>query len=116
MTGTVCIKTTRKRDKSILKDSYCTPPFKLGDITEDKASDRLHLMLMSSSPGILDNDHYKIEIHLGEDSHLQLTTQSYQRIFQMTTGATQEMEVRMNKGSSFPEDLLRGVRKFSAFQ
>ena len=90
-----------KNGKTILKDSYSTQPFKLANITEDKKDHWLQLMLMSSSPGILDNDHYKMNIDLGEDCKVQLTTQSYQRIFQMKTGAKQEVEVRMRRGSSF---------------
>ncbi|MFL5808870.1 MAG: urease accessory protein UreD, partial [Flavisolibacter sp.] len=36
-----------------------------------------------------------------ENSSLGLETQSYQRLFQMKTGASQQMEVNMNAGSSF---------------
>ena len=101
MTGIMRLLAQVKNGKTILKDSYCTQPFKLADITEDKKDHWLQLMLMSSSPGILDNDHYKMNVDLEEDCKVQLTTQSYQRIFQMKTGAKQEMEVRMRRGSSF---------------
>ena len=101
MTGILHIQSEMKNGKTILKDSYCTQPFKLANITEDKNDHRLHLMIMSSSPGILDNDEYKIEIGLDENCEVELSTQSYQRIFQMKTGARQEMKVRMKKNSSF---------------
>lgn len=58
-------------------------------------------MLMSSSPGILDEDEYEIRIKLQEGSDLELHTQSYQRLFHMKTGAKQWMEVCLEKGSSF---------------
>jgi len=55
---------------------------------------------MSSSPGILDGDEYNLKIELDEGSSLQLQTQSYQRLFCMKKGATQNIEVIMKKGSS----------------
>lgn len=95
------IYAARRKGSTILQNSFCSQPFKLADITEDRNAYRLQLMLMSSSPGILDNDDYNIHIHLDEHCSVELETQSYQRLFQMKTGAKQEMEVRMQKGSSF---------------
>jgi len=83
-----------------LASAYFTPPFKIANITEDKHGP-LQLMLMCSSPGILDGDEQTIRITLAPGSQLRLHTQSYQRLFQMTTGATQSMEVRLGKGAAF---------------
>jgi urease accessory protein len=58
-------------------------------------------MLMSSSPGILDEDEYRLNIELEQNSSLQLHTQSYQRLFTMTKHASQQMEIRLAPGSSF---------------
>jgi urease accessory protein len=87
--------------RTYLKKSFFTNPLKIADITENKNDHCLQLMLMSSSPGILDGDQYQIKIDLEEDSSLQLKTQSYQRLFDMKKGALQTMEVQMSKGSSF---------------
>lgn len=95
------IQAAWRNGKTILKNSFHTPPFKLADITEDKNDPVLYLMLMSSSPGILDNDDYKISIELDEDCSVELQTQSYQRLFQMKSGAKQELQLRMGRGSSF---------------
>ncbi len=57
-------------------------------------------MLMSSSPGILDGDQYDLKIELDEFCAVQLHTQSYQRLFNMKTGATQTMELHLKKGST----------------
>ncbi|WP_448697401.1 urease accessory protein UreD [Mucilaginibacter sp. AW1-3] len=84
-----------------LKKVYATPPFKIADVREDKRDKTLQLMLMSSSPGILDGDEYRIKIDLDEDCALDLQTQSYQRIFNMQGSALQQVEVQMSKGSSF---------------
>jgi urease accessory protein len=95
------IETIFKNGITCLKQSYYTPPIKVANITEDKSSPILQLMLMSSSPGILDEDEYELKIELGEHSSLQLHSQSYQRLFNMKKGAKQLMEVHLHKGSSF---------------
>jgi urease accessory protein len=93
---------TKLRDGiTYLKRSYYTPPFKLADVREDKKDNTLQLMLMSSSPGILDGDEYRIKIDLDEGCSLKLLTQSYQRLFTMKGSATQQLQVSMAQGSSF---------------
>ena len=101
MISEVTIITSLRNGKTILANAYASQPFKLADITEDWSDKTLHLMLMSSSPGVLDNDRYKIKIELKNGSLVELYTQSYQRLFQMKTGATQEIDVVMEKDSSF---------------
>ncbi len=86
---------------TFLKKSYCTPPFKVADITEDKNDETLRLMIMSSSPGILDGDEYNWKIDIEKDCSLQLLTQSFQRLFTMKKGASQNIEVYLNAGASF---------------
>jgi len=94
------IQAAFKSNSTYLKECYCTQPFKLADITEDKSGKELRLMLMSSSPGILDGDHYQIKIDLEEECSVHLQTQSYQRLFQMKDGASQQMEVHLAEGAS----------------
>ena len=101
MKGKIDIRVALKDGVSSLRQSYYTPPFKVANITEDKRSVLLQLMMMCSSPGILEGDDYVIRVELGEDSQLQLHTQSYQRLFQMKRGAAQSMEVRLGKGAGF---------------
>jgi urease accessory protein len=95
------IQTAFKNGATCLQQNYFTPPFKTANITEDKRSNWLRIMLMNSSPGILDGDDYEIKIGLAENSSLQLHTQAYQRLFNMKKGATQLMEVHLEKDSSF---------------
>ena len=101
MIAQVNIQTVCRDGTSYLKESYFTPPFRITNITEDKQAGPLDLMLMNSSPGILDEDQYEISIHIGEGSTLRLHTQSYQRLFNMKKGAAQTMEVRIEKEASF---------------
>jgi urease accessory protein len=95
------IQTGLRGNSTYLKNAFCTPPFKVANITEDKKDHTLQLMLMSSSPGILDEDEYTMKIELAENNSLHLHTQSYQRLFNMKKGATQRMDVSMQPGSSF---------------
>ena len=95
------IQTALYKRKTILKNAFCSQPFKLADITEDRSKNTLSLMMRTSSPGILDGDEYNIQIVLEEDCSVELETQSYQRLFNMKEGASQSMEINMAKRSSF---------------
>jgi len=101
MNCTVDIQTAERQQRSYLKTAFCTPPFKVADITEDKKAATLHLMLMSSSPGVLDGDNYQVTIGLAANTSLHLHTQSYQRLFDMKQGASQQTEVHLEPGASF---------------
>src|SRR5690349_10350123 len=90
-----------KKRKTILKSSFASHPFKIMDITEDKRGLELCLMLMSSSPGVLDEDCYNITVELEREAFVRLETQSYQRLFQMKKGASQQVEIRMQEGACF---------------
>jgi urease accessory protein len=101
MIANLHIQTKLRDGITYLKGSYFTPPFKLADVREDKRDKTLQLMLMSSSPGILDGDEYHIKIELDEDCSLKLLTQSYQRLFTMKGSAFQNLQVGMAPGASF---------------
>ena len=100
MESDVVVRVAVREGISYLASSYFTPPFKVANITEDK-NGPLHLMLMCSSPGVLDGDRQTIEVTVEANGRLQLMTQSYQRLFQMKDGASQTMEVRLGVGASF---------------
>jgi urease accessory protein len=90
-----------KNNSTYLKNSFCTHPFKIANVTEDRSARLMKLMIMSSSPGVLDNDHYEVEISVEEEAQLQLTTQSFQRLFTMSSGAEQTMDVHLAQNASF---------------
>lgn len=95
------IITTVKLGRTILEKGYFSQPLKLANITEDKQGKALQLMIMSSSPGILSGDEYKINIQLKKGSELHLQTQSYSRIFTMKEMASQTMEIHIEKEAGF---------------
>lgn len=88
-------------DRTFLKDSFFRQPFKVANVTENKTSEILELMLMTSSPGVLDNDRYVLKVEVEAGGTLELKTQSYQRLFLMNKGASQEIKVFVNEHSSF---------------
>ena len=101
MNAQLHIQVAERNGCSCLKKVFFTTPFKVMDITEDKTRYPLHLMLMSSSPGILDGDVYDMKIEVEQNCSLQLHTQAYQRLFNMKHGATQQMNVQLKEGASF---------------
>jgi urease accessory protein len=101
MNSRVTLRIARRDSHSYLAGNYFTPPFKIANITEDRDDPFLHLMLMCSSPGVLEGDTQTMTITLEPDSRLWLHTQSYQRLFEMKTGASQSIEVTLDKGASF---------------
>jgi urease accessory protein len=94
------IETELRKSRTVLKRSFASQPYKLADITEDKKQKFLQLMLMNSSPGILDGDEYNYEIIVGENCSLQLHTQSYQRLFTMKNAARQVSDFYLQEGAS----------------
>jgi len=94
------INTAARESKTYLQHCYFTRPFKVADISGQHAAD-LHLTLMSASPGILDGDEYDMKVYVAPGTSLHLYTQSYQRIFQMKSGAKQVFSVHVGAGSSF---------------
>lgn len=95
------IHATNINGVTFLKKCYCKPPFKIANITEEKKDPTLRLMLMSSSPGVLSADEYKIKIELDQHCSLQLHTQSYQRLFTMKEQAKQDTELHMANDTAF---------------
>lgn len=95
------IQTALRGEVTYLEKAYCTQPFKIANITEDKNDETLRLMVMSSSPGILDGDEYQWKIKIATGNSLELQTQSFQRLFTMKKGASQTIEVHLAPGSSF---------------
>jgi urease accessory protein len=101
VTAQLTIQLAELNGITFLQKCYYDPPFNVANITEDRKGSTLRLMLMSSSPGILDADEYRIAIKLQENCSLQLHTQSYQRLFTMKQQASQHTTIHLDTGSSF---------------
>ena len=101
MKSTVTISVENKNGSTCLQDCFFNPPFRIVNISGKRARPQLDLVMMCSSPGILDKDEWNFEVVVGAYSHLRLHTQSYHRIFKMKEGASQSMQVCLQDGSSF---------------
>jgi urease accessory protein len=101
MKAGVHIQVAASGTSSFLKNAFFETPFKIMNITEDKRIHPLHLMLMSSSPGILDNDEYCFKVNVESGAGLHLHTQAYQRLFQMKDAASQQMDIHLADNASF---------------
>jgi len=101
MVSSLKIKIEQRNGKSFLKDAYVTQPFRIMPVGQYKKDDAAHLMIMSSSPGLLDNDDHQIEITLAENTRMQLQTQAYQRLYHMENKSSQTTLIYMEPGSGF---------------
>lgn len=101
MISNLDIRVEQRDGVSFLKDAYVTQPFRIVPVGQYKKDNAAYLMIMSSSPGLLDGDDHQINIHLAQKSTLQLQTQAYQRLFHMKDKSTQTTVIRMEKKSAF---------------
>ncbi|SDH46237.1 urease accessory protein UreD [Myroides phaeus] len=95
------IKVEQRDGVSFLKDAYVTQPFRIVPVGQYRRDKAAYLMIMSSSPGLLDGDDHRLEVKVAEHSKLQLQTQAYQRLFHMRDKSTQTMAINLEKGAAF---------------
>lgn len=101
MDSIIKINVEREGRRSLLKESYHNAPYKLTHYGSPRAQDHLEMIIMSASPGIMDKDSLVIDVHVKEDAHLKLFTQSFNKLHPMKEGASQETNVRLAKDSVF---------------
>jgi urease accessory protein len=99
MKGSLSFTAGKKNGTTRLVKSFFTPPFNLATISV-KGAKVLQLMVRSSSPGILDGDEYQVEIRLLEGAQAELSTQSFQRLFDMKAGAIQTTRINLAADAS----------------
>jgi len=95
------IKIAHREGKSYLKDAYATQPFRIVPVGQYQKDNAAYLMIMSSSPGLLDGDDHRIQVDIAPGSKLQLQTQAYQRLFHMKGHSSQTMEVNIGENGVF---------------
>lgn len=100
MNSSLHIQVAQSNGRTFLQNCFFNPPYKVANITEDKSSGDLHLMLMSASPGILDGDEHTMQVAVEANASLCLHTQSYQRIYTMDSGARQLNSIHVGKNAS----------------
>lgn len=101
MDSIIKINAEREERGTVLKESFHNAPYKLTHYGSAKAQDHLEMIVMSASPGILDRDSLLMDVHVKEDAYLKLFTQSFNKLHPMQYGASQNIDVRLAKGSVF---------------
>lgn len=96
--GRLYIRAELRNNRTVISDSYFTPPFKIakpfyrGEFCE--------IMIMQASAGILDGDRHEIEIDIKSGAHVMVTGQSYTKLFKMdSVGARQNVVIRVESGA-----------------
>ena len=101
MDSIIKINVEREGLQSRLKESYHNAPYKLTHYGSPRAQEHLEMIIMSSSPGIMDKDSLLIDVHVKERAHMKLFTQSFNKLHPMKIGASQETNVRLDEDSVF---------------
>lgn len=78
----VKLRTSNKNGKTILDDVYCTSPFRVAPPFY-KSNDFIKVIVMSSSAGTMDGDIQDYDITLGDNTKMELTSQSFEKIHTM---------------------------------
>lgn len=87
------------KGRSAVAYSYFTSPLKIG--TPNMQGERLHLVLMMASAGILKGDNFQYEINCAENTKAMITEQSYTKIFDTgNEAAKKHMEIRLEGNAS----------------
>lgn len=97
----IVVSTEQEGPRTLLKESYYNAPYKVVHYGSPLFHSHLELIIMSSSPGVLDGDELDMTVHAREGSRLRLFTQSFNKLHPMRTGARQKMAVQLEAGSVF---------------
>lgn len=88
-----------QNQKSIITHQYFTSPLKLG--TPRSSNDRLHIVFMMASAGILKGDQFSYEIKCDADTKTKITEQSYTKIFDTGDGgASRRQQITLENNAS----------------
>ncbi|MBF8963570.1 urease accessory protein UreD [Pontibacter sp. FD36] len=101
MLSTIKINAEREGALTLLKESCHNAPYKVIHYGSRHLHEHLELIMMSSSPGIMDGDEIDIEVNVHEHAQLKLFTQSFSKLHPMETGALQRTNVQVKKGGIY---------------
>lgn len=98
-TSILNISSIKKDDKTILDNIYFTAPFKI--IKPFYISDDyIKVMMLSASAGIMEGDTQSIDIKIGNDTKVEVISQSYEKIHKMKVGnATRNSNISVGKNA-----------------
>ena len=95
----LCLRVGIQNKKSTITERYFTSPLKLG--TPRSASDRLLIVLMMASAGVLKGDRFSYDIKCDAGTKSKITEQSYTKIFDTGDGAAfRKQQITLNGNAS----------------
>lgn len=97
----IVVSTEQEGPRTMLKESYYNAPYKVVHYGSPLFHSHLELIIMSSSPGVMDGDELEMEMKVREASRLRLFTQSFNKLHPMREGARQAMTVNLEAGTVF---------------
>lgn len=94
--GKINLSCKRENGRTRLENSFADIPYKLMHYGNKnlQQQDHLEMMIMCSSPGVMDNDSLAVKIHCKENTAMKLFTQSYNKLHPMIKGARQSTQVK----------------------
>ncbi|MCS3553511.1 MULTISPECIES: urease accessory protein UreD [Sphingobacterium] len=101
MESVIQLNVAKEGTYSVLKESCHNAPYKLTHYGAPKLQEHLEMIIMSASPGIMDDDTLDIEINMKADTQLKLFTQSFNKLHPMKRGARQTTVARIAHDAVF---------------
>ena len=88
-----------RNGRTVIADTQFTSPLKIAN--PFYRDDHTEVMMMAASAGILEGDHYDIELTVKSGASLKFTAQSYTKIFKAeSVGASQKVKITVESGGS----------------
>lgn len=101
MESVIQLNVAKEGTHSVLKESCHNAPYKLTHYGAPKLQEHLEMIIMSASPGIMDDDTLDIEINMKAETKLKLFTQSFNKLHPMKRGARQTTVARIAQDAVF---------------
>lgn len=94
------LTSAQKNGKSYLENVYHTAPFKIMKPFIDEKG-HMQVMILSASAGMMAGDTQEIQILVKEGSHLEITSQAYEKIHKMDEGyASRKTNIQVRSNAS----------------
>lgn len=71
--------------KTVLAERYHESPIKITKTFREPVTDGLMLYMMDVSPGLMEGDHYEVDVRLEAVTHLTMTNQSFTKVHPATS-------------------------------
>jgi urease accessory protein len=96
--GELRLRFAEREGQTALVENYARPPLQVMRPIRDAAG-CLCTYLLSPTGGVVQNDHYAIDIDVGEGAHALFTTQSATKVYKMPEGCAEQI-VRIEVGAN----------------